>query len=129
MTDLSHLSRRERQIMDLVFAKAPVSVGALCEALEGRPTPMAVRRMLAILMDKGELTREKVGRGFLYSPARSRAGTGLTAFRQALATYFDGSVCDALALHLERPGATLSDEEVRRLSDLIDALQTARDDG
>lgn len=108
--------------MDVVFAGQRVTVREICDALPHPPTPMAVRRMLAILMEKGFLKRQKQGREFSYLPKQSKQRAGLKALRQVLVTYFDGSLDEALAMHLEKPGANLSDEEIHRLANLIDDL-------
>jgi len=128
MTDLTQLSRRERQLMQIVFARGEATVQEICSALPDPPTPMAVRRMLAILQEKGHLKRLKHGREFVYLPRQSKSRAGLKALRQVLATFFDSSVEAALAAHLEKPGARLSDAEIERLADLIDDLQRQRDD-
>lgn len=128
MTDANQLSRRERQIMEIVFARGQVNVHGICAELPEPPTPMAVRRMLALLMEKGFLRRRKTGREFVYLPRQSKKTAGLKALRKVLATYFDGSLDAALALHLEKPGANLSDDEIDRLVDLIDDLEESRSD-
>jgi predicted transcriptional regulator len=129
MADLTRLSRRERQIMDVVFARRKATVQEICAALPDPPTPMAVRRMLAILQEKGHLKREKRGREFVYLPRQSKQAAGLKALRQVLATFFDGSVGAALATHLEKPGTELSNEDLARLTKLIDDLSQQRSDG
>lgn len=128
MSGLSQLSRRERQIMEIVFQMRSASVNDIRERLPGQPTPMAVRRLLAILMEKGLLKRRKDGREYVYLPRQSKQRAGVTALRQVLATFFDGSIGSALATHLEKPGTRLTDEEVQRLTDLIEDLQTKRGD-
>lgn len=128
MPDLTRLSRRERQIMDAVFARKRATVHEIRADLPDPPTPMAVRRMLAILQEKGHLKREKRGREFVYLPRQSKQAAGLQALRQVLATFFDGSVGAALATHLEKPGTDLSDEDLTRLTQLIDDLSQKRSD-
>ena len=126
MTSMAKLSRRERQIMEIVFEQRSATVNDICELLSGQPTPMAVRRMLAILMEKNQLKREKCGREFVYLPKQSKSRAGVKALRQVLATFFDGSIGSALATHLERPGTKLTDEDVERLTQLIDELKDQR---
>jgi BlaI family transcriptional regulator, penicillinase repressor len=128
MSDFSRLSRRERQLMQIIFARRQASVQDICSQLPDPPTPMAVRRMLAILQDKGHLRRIKRGREFVYLPRQSRARAGLNALRQVLETFFDSSAGAALATHLQRPGARLTDDDVERLSQLIDELKRRRSD-
>jgi BlaI family transcriptional regulator, penicillinase repressor len=126
MTDFSKLSRRERQIMQVVFERQQATVQEIRSALPDPPTPMAVRRMLAILHEKGHLRRQKRGREFVYLPRQSRHRAGLTAFRQVLDTFFNSSVGAALATHLEKRGSTLADDELERLSALVEELKRKR---
>ena len=100
----------------------------ICERLDLQPTQMAVRRLLAILMEKGLLKRRKDGREFVYLPMQSRNRAGVKALRQVLATFFDGSIGSALATHLEKPGTKLTDDEFRQLTELIETLQEKRGD-
>jgi predicted transcriptional regulator len=129
MADFTRLSRRERQIMDVVFARGRATVHEIRTALPAPPTPMAVRRMLAILQDKGHLKREKRGREFVYLPRQSKQAAGLKALRQVLATFFGGSVGAALASHLEKPGTELSGDDLARLTKLINDLSQQRSEG
>lgn len=126
MTDFTHLSRRERQIMNVIFSRQKASVQEICAALPDPPTPMAVRRMLAILQEKGHIKRQKKGREYVYLPRQSKRMAGLNAFRRVLETFFDGSAEAALATHLQKPGAELSDQELARLAELIDNLSRKR---
>ncbi|MEM8736559.1 MAG: BlaI/MecI/CopY family transcriptional regulator [Planctomycetota bacterium] len=120
MTDHDKLSRRERQIMDIVYAGEGATVHQIRNQLEGEPTPMAVRRLLSILMEKGFLKRQKRGREHVYLPKQAKAKAGSNAFHRVIQTYFRGSIGEALATHLERPGESLSDEDVARLQQLIE---------
>ena len=120
MSDPARLTRRERQIMDVVFARRQASVQEICAALPDPPTPMAVRRMLATLQEKGFLKRQKQGREYLYMPRQSKQRAGLAALRRVLTTFFDDSVEAALATYFEKPGTELSDEELARLTQLIE---------
>jgi len=128
MTDFTQLSRRERQIMDIVFARQKATVQEICAALPDPPTPMAVRRMLSILQEKGHLKRQKSGREYVYLPRQSKQRAGRNALRHVLETFFDGSVGAALAAHLEKPGADISDDERERLVQLIEDLDQERGD-
>ena len=120
MPDANDLSRRERQIMDIVFAKGPVTVLDIQAELPNAPSDMAIRRMLSILEEKRQLRRTRKGRGFVYSPRQGRKKAGRTALQHVLNTFFDGSVEQALATHLGKPSADISDEEYERLAKLID---------
>ena len=120
MPTSTNLSRRERQIMDLVFAKGEATVNHICAELPDPPTTMAVRRMMHILEEKGHLRRREEGREIVYSPTETKAAAGNSAFQRVLETFFGGSLEDALAAHLVGRKDTVSAEERKRLVKLID---------
>ncbi|MEM7387331.1 MAG: BlaI/MecI/CopY family transcriptional regulator [Verrucomicrobiota bacterium] len=127
MSDFTHLSRRQRQILDIIFSKGEASVLEIQERLPSPPTPMAIRRMLQILEEKGLVARRKVGRSFVYRPCQERRSTGSRMFRHVLETFFDGSLEKALAAHLTEDEKDVKEEELRRVADLIkDARQEGR---
>ena len=115
----SQHSRRERQIMDIVFARGEASGAEIQERLPDPPTRGAMRVMLRILENKGQLRHRKRGREFLYTATRSRQQVGPSALRRVVNTFFGGSIRSAVAAHLAQPGADVSDEELRRLAQLI----------
>ena len=85
------------------------------------PTDMAVRRLMHILEEKGHVKRlRKEGREVIYAPAQSKARAGLSALRHVLDTFFGGAVDEALAAHLTRKDASLTDEQAQRIQQLID---------
>ena len=119
MPSASGLSRRERQIMDVVFALGQATGNQVVEAIPDAPTPMAVRRLMHILEAKMQLRRKKRGREVVYLPRETRAKAGRNAFQRVLATFFGGSLEDALAAHLDSRKVGLSDDERERLIRLI----------
>ena len=120
--DLSSLSRRERQIVQVVYSLDGATVHDICDKLPNAPTPMATRRMLAILLEKGFLKRRKQGREFVYLPKQAKKRAGASALKEVLQTFFDGSIGQALATHLNATRQPLSDDDVQRLNQLIDEL-------
>lgn len=120
MTDASELSRRERQIMDAVFSLGEATVKQVVEAIPDAPTPMAIRRMMHILEEKKQLRRKKEGREVVYLPRVTRSKAGRSAFQRVLQTFFDGSLEDALAAHLDSRKGGMSDDERERLIRLIE---------
>ena len=120
MADASKLSRRERQIMDVVFALGQATVNQIVEAIPDAPTPMAIRRLMHILEGKGQLRWKKEGREVVYLPREAKARAGRSAFQRVLETFFGGSLEDALAAHLHSRKDGLSDEERARLIELIE---------
>jgi predicted transcriptional regulator len=119
MTDLPQLSRRERQIMDVIYAQGEASATNVLAGLPDAPTRTAVRTLLRILEDKGHLRHKKRGREFLFFPTRKRERVGQSAFQRVLRTFFDGSLEKAVAAHLADPSATISPAELERLSSMI----------
>ena len=115
-----HLSRRERQIMDILFARGDATVNQIRDALPDPPTPMAVRRMMHILEEKGHLNRRERGREIVYAPRVNKARAGRTAFRRVLETFFAGSLEQALAAHLFSRKDKISTAERDRLIKLIE---------
>jgi predicted transcriptional regulator len=114
------LSRRERQIMDIVYARGEATATAVLADLPDPPTRTAVRTLLRILEEKGHLTHRQDGLTYVYRPSRPRARAGRTALRRVLQTFFDGSLEKAVAAHLGDSATDLSADELRRLADLID---------
>jgi len=121
MSDSTNLSRRERQIMNVLHAEGSATVATVQLRLPDPPTDMAVRRLLHILEEKGHAKRTgKDGREVIYAPAQSKARAGLHALRQVLDTFFGGAMEEALAAHLTRKDAALSDEQAEKMQKLID---------
>ena len=118
------LSRRERQIMDIVYARGEVSAAEVLAALPDPPTKTAVRTLLRILEGKGHLAHRQEGLTYLYRPSRPRGRAGRSALRRVLRTFFDGSLEKAVAAHLGDPASDLSPEELARLADLIYQART-----
>ena len=118
------LSRRERQIMDAVFALGEATVNKVVETIPDPPTPMAVRRLMHILEEKGHLRRRENGREVMYLPREAKARAGRSAFQRVLATFFGGSLEEALAAHLLSRKDSVSDEECDRLFALIEQART-----
>ena len=119
MPNPTHFSRRERQIMDVVFARGEATVNQICAEIPDAPTDMAVRRMMHILEAKGHLRRRQEGREVVYLPVQSKARAGLNALQQVLDTFFDGSLDEALAAHLTKKEGVTPDQ-LSRMRTLID---------
>jgi predicted transcriptional regulator len=120
------LSRRERQIMDIVYARGEASAAVVHTALPDPPSYSAVRALLAILVEKGHLKHRSEQGRYIYAPTRRRAQVGRSALRRVLDTFFEGSLEKAVAALLQGADAKLSEEELQRLGQLI---QQARKEG
>jgi BlaI family transcriptional regulator, penicillinase repressor len=119
MHELSQLSRRERQIMEIIYAKGEATASDVLAGLPDAPTRTAVRTFLSILEQKGHLTHTKRGREFVFRPTQARERTGKSAFGRVLHTFFGGSLEQAVASYLADPKSAVSPDELRRLSALI----------
>ena len=113
------LSRRERQIMNVIYARGAASATEVWQAIPDPPSRTAVRTILRILEEKGHLRHRKRGREFIYRPVRPRGRAGRSAFRRVLETFFDGSLEKAVAAHLADPSVELTEEETERLIRLV----------
>jgi predicted transcriptional regulator len=118
------LSRRERQIMEIVYRRGQATAAEVHAELADPPTRTAVRTLLRILEDKGHLKHRQDGLAYVYLPSRPRAREGRSALRRVLDTFFDGSLEKAVAAHLGDSAADLSPEELERLADLIRQART-----
>jgi predicted transcriptional regulator len=114
------LSRRERQIMNVLFRRGEAAVTDIAGEIPDAPSDTAIRTFLKILERKGHVRRHKDGRRHLYRPAKSRRRAARAALVSVLGTFFDGSLGDAVAAHLSNPSSKLDAEELERLQELID---------
>ncbi|HEY2414918.1 MAG TPA: BlaI/MecI/CopY family transcriptional regulator [Pirellulaceae bacterium] len=120
------LSRRERQIMDVIFARGSATAAEVVSALPDPPTKTAIRTLMRILEEKGHLKHELSGREFVYQPTQARTRAAQSAFHRVLKTFFEGSLEKAVAAHLAGPTAKLSPAELERLADLIQQARSKR---
>jgi predicted transcriptional regulator len=114
------LSRRERQIMDAVYAKGEATAADVLASLPDPPTKTAVRTLLRILEDKGHLSHRAEGLTYVYRPSRPRGRAGKSALNRVLHTFFEGSLEKAVAAHLGDSATDLSADELARLATLIE---------
>ncbi len=115
----SNLSRRERQIMDIIYEMNEASASEVVQSIEDPPSRTAIRTILGILVDKGFLVFRKMGREYIYKPTSPRKIAGQSAFRRAIKTFFDGSLEEALEAHFADPKSEIAEEEMKRLMKLI----------
>ena len=120
MRRMPELSRRERQIMDVVYRLARASVAEVREGLPDPPSYSAVRTLLTILEGKGLLRHVQEGHRYVYLPTQRREHAGRDALRQVLTTFYDGSVGRAVAALLDASDSDLTPEELARLARLIE---------
>lgn len=113
------LSRRERQIMDILYRLGSATAAEVQAALNGEKSYSTVRAQLRILEEKGFLTHIEDGVRYVFRPVVPREKAGRSALRHLLDTFFDGSAERMVATLLDSKSANLTDEELERLSALI----------
>ncbi|MDQ3013651.1 MAG: BlaI/MecI/CopY family transcriptional regulator [Acidobacteriota bacterium] len=128
MSTNSHhrLSRRERQIMDIIYSRGQATAADVQEGLPDPPGYSAVRAMLRLLEEKGYLKHEQDGPRYLFKPTLAREKARKSAMKQMLETFFDGSTEQAVAALLNLSKSKLGKEELDRLSQMI---ETAKKEG
>lgn len=116
------LSKRERQIMDVVYALGEATIGQVLEKMPDPPMRGALRTLLRIMEQKGLLARRQEGRHITYRPTQPRGKAGRQALERVVDVFFSGSLEKAVAAHLSNPSrqAKLNPDELQRLSDLIE---------
>ncbi len=117
---LSNHSRRERQIMEVLYRGGQATAAEVLAALPDPPGYSAVRAMLRILEDKGHLRHVADGTRYVYIPTLARDRAGRPALATVLETFFDGSTEKAVAALLDLKHDGLSEDELERLSRLIE---------
>lgn len=125
-TDHRDLSRRERQILDILYQRGQATAAEVQAALPEPPSYSAVRALLRILEDKGHIRHEQDGPRYVYLPIVPRDNAQRSAMRHLLQTFFDGSAEQAISALLGDSSAKLSSAELDRLARMID---TARKSG
>jgi len=124
--DLGKLGRRERQIMDIVFRRGRATVNEVLDELPDPPSYSAVRGMLGLLEDKGFVRHEWDGPRYVYVPTADPEHVRASAVQHLLRTFFSNSMESAVAAMLGAAEKPLSDEELRRMSKLIEQARRGK---
>lgn len=114
------LTRRERQIMDILYKRGRATANEVLDDLPGGPHYSTVRTQLRVLEEKGHVTHEEDGVRYVYMAAVPRRAARKSALRHLVDTFFDGSAEQVVAAVLGGEGAKLSDEELDRIAELIE---------
>ena len=120
------LSRRERQIMDIIYEMKEATAVQVMDRLPAPPSYSAVRALLRVLENKGHLSHRQAGARYVYVPVLAKHKASRSALRHLLRTFFDNSTGDAVAALLDISEDNISEQEYRRLALLI---QKARREG
>jgi BlaI family transcriptional regulator, penicillinase repressor len=118
-TALSTLTRRERQIMDILYKRGRATASEVMEDLPGNPHSSTVRTQLRVLEEKGHVSHEEEGLRYVYVPAVPRRAARKSALRHLVDTFFDGSAEQVVAAVLGGEGSRLSDKELDRIAELV----------
>ena len=116
---LAGLTRRERQIMDILYRRGRATAGEVMADLSGRPSYSTVRTQLRVLESKGHVRHQEEGLRYVYVPAVPRHTARKSALRHLVDTFFDGSTEKVVGALLGGEGARLSEEELQRIAELV----------
>lgn len=113
------LSRRERQIMQVIYARGQATAKQIEAEISDPPTRTAIRTMLTILVEKNVLRFQKEGREYVYAPVRSPEKARRGALRSVMSVFFGDSIESLLASHLSDPHSKVDDKTLKRLEKMI----------
>jgi predicted transcriptional regulator len=120
------LTRRERQIMDILYRRGRATASEVMEDLSGNPSYSTVRTQLRVLESKGHVHHEEEGLRYIYAAAVPRHAARKSALRHLVETFFEGSTEKVVGALLGGEGARLSDKELERIAELV---EKAKKDG
>ena len=118
------LSRRERQIMDILYRRGRATAGEVRTELTGHPAYSTVRAQLRVLEEKGHLRHEEERLRYVYVPAVSRQAVQKSVLQHLVDTFFEGSPEQVVATLIGRERLKVSDEELERIAQLIERART-----
>ncbi len=120
---MSDFSRRERQILDILFEAEEATAAQIREAMDDAPVDATVRTLLRVLLEKEAVTYRKEGKRFVYRPRKRKATAGKSALKRVLNVFYGGSIKDALAAHLTDPKTELDEDTIDELRALIESAK------
>lgn len=120
MAQPAQLTRRERQIMDIVYRRGQATAVEVMNEIPDPPSYSAIRALLRILEEKGHLRHEPQGPRYVFLPTVAREKARRSALKRVVHTFFDGSASDAVAALLDMPSTKLSRTDRERLAQLVD---------
>jgi len=120
------LSRRERQIMDIIYRLGHVTVAEVLPELPGEPAYSTVRAQLRDLEQKGHVRHEEQGQQYIYTPTVPRHAVRQSALKHLVHTFFDGSREKVVSALLGSESGSVSDEELERIAQIIEKARKER---
>jgi predicted transcriptional regulator len=122
-TDHTELSKREREIMNILIEHSQGDVAYVISHMQNPSSYSSIRKILSIMYEKGLLIRKKVGKKYVFSPAISREKAESTALKQLLRTYFDNSLESAVNALLKFHKNDLNKDYLKKLKQIIDMYE------
>ncbi len=119
-THHTNLTRRERQIMDILYRRGRATAGEVMQDLSGEPNSSTVRTQLRVLEEKGHVQHEEHGLRYIYSPTVPRTAVRKSALKHLIETFYDGSTEKVVAALLGVEGSKLSPDELERIAQLVE---------
>jgi predicted transcriptional regulator len=119
MKGQKNLSRRERQIMDIIYELKEATVAQVLARIANPPSYSAIRALLRVLEEKGHLVHKQQGPRYIYSPTLSREKARKNALKHVMKTFFDNSTEDIVAALLDISEDNLSKQDYQRIQELI----------
>ena len=120
MSALQGLSRRERQIMDILYQRGKATAAEVRESMDDAPSYSAVRAMLRVLEEKGHARHQEEGLKYAYVPVVARDKAKKSVVKHMLETFFNGSAEQAVAALLDVSGSKLTRAELERMAEMIE---------
>ena len=114
------LTKRERQIMDVLFRLGRATAAEIMEAVDWRPTYSTIRTQLRVLETKGHVRHEEEGLRYIYMPTLRRSTARRSALKHLVDTFFDGSSVKAVAALLGGEASRVTDQELDRIAELVE---------
>ena len=127
-TAIPALSRRERQVMDILFRRGQATAAEVMADLPDPPTYSSVRSILSILVGKGHVVHREEGLRYVYLPAASTKRARDEALRHVMRTFFNGSTDQTIAAVLRMSDSKLSEQEIAGLQERIRKAQSREED-
>jgi BlaI family transcriptional regulator, penicillinase repressor len=119
-TTHTNLTRRERQIMDILYRRGRATAGEVMQDLPGEPNYSTVRTQLRVLEEKGHVRHEELGLRYVYAPTVPRSAARQSALRHLIETFYDGSTEKVVAALLGVEGSRLSKDELERIAGMVE---------
>jgi predicted transcriptional regulator len=120
------LTRRERQIMDVLYRLGRATVGEVLKEIPGEPNYSTVRAQLGVLEGKGHVRHEEVGLRYVYTPSVPRRAVRQSALQHIVDTFFEGSTHKVVAALLGDSASAVSDEDLDRITELVQKARKGR---